>query len=393
MLINPYNETDDMKVAKASRRTDMYAFSLVLWELMSEERPFVEITKETVLAIKVHQGVRPSIDKVPSECPDSVLRLMKCCWNGDRLMRETAVTSYSILQREYSLRTNNLYDVYISYDFKEKEMAEHMYHRLTQLGCRALFLNKSANDFEEESLSSSAITLSKAIIACVSQTYQENPNCIVELRSAKVQTASRPIIPIFFKSDHASWQSQELAYLCQLGSADTVVFDFTADLQDIKKMLLRSSSSHVIKLVQLEETSKLMTIREGSEYGSDESKISEAPQISHEVNAQIELMYRHLQHILRVQQDRGTFNLKLETASEARRNMTKLSPRLSASTAIKKSTSRSDSLSREPQPASSRRDSRSSNRSSPRHSEEFGVTNRTLKRSTSQNSLSKHSDN
>ena len=147
-------------------------------------------------------------------------------------------------------------------------------------------------------------------------------------------------------------------------------------------MLMRSSSSHVIKLVELVASSKLTPIREGSESDSSSDASELVQQVSHEVNAQIELMYRHLQHILRVQQDRGTFNLKPEAALEARTVMTKLSPRISNSrAAIKKSTekiSRSESFSREPQNAI-KRGSRSSNRSnqsssSPRNqsSEDFG---------------------
>lgn len=57
MLVNPYDVSNEYQVAKASRSTDMYAFALVAYELLTEEKPFADVHKETLLAVKVHQGM------------------------------------------------------------------------------------------------------------------------------------------------------------------------------------------------------------------------------------------------------------------------------------------------------------------------------------------------
>jgi len=64
MLTNPTLPLDlfaKNAVTKASRKTDMYAFGLVTWELFARKRPFVECNNdETMLAMKEHGNVRPS---------------------------------------------------------------------------------------------------------------------------------------------------------------------------------------------------------------------------------------------------------------------------------------------------------------------------------------------
>jgi hypothetical protein len=44
-------------VAKASRKTDVYAFAMLSWELLTESELFPDIISETVLCSRVHQGL------------------------------------------------------------------------------------------------------------------------------------------------------------------------------------------------------------------------------------------------------------------------------------------------------------------------------------------------
>jgi serine/threonine protein kinase len=56
MLINPYKPALDGKVAKASRKTDVYAFAMLSFEVLTETELFPDIISETVLCSRVHQG-------------------------------------------------------------------------------------------------------------------------------------------------------------------------------------------------------------------------------------------------------------------------------------------------------------------------------------------------
>ena len=48
------SQSGKAEVAKASRKTDMYAFALVCWQVLSGRRPFAEVANdEAALVIKV----------------------------------------------------------------------------------------------------------------------------------------------------------------------------------------------------------------------------------------------------------------------------------------------------------------------------------------------------
>jgi serine/threonine protein kinase len=55
MLTNPYAEEVDNKFARPSRKTDMYAYGVLAWEVMTQIKPFQDIASEMVLCAKVHQ--------------------------------------------------------------------------------------------------------------------------------------------------------------------------------------------------------------------------------------------------------------------------------------------------------------------------------------------------
>ena len=40
--MNPYEDNFNDKVVKASRKTDVYAFDILAWEVLTEKKPFPE---------------------------------------------------------------------------------------------------------------------------------------------------------------------------------------------------------------------------------------------------------------------------------------------------------------------------------------------------------------
>jgi serine/threonine protein kinase len=55
MLTNPYADEVNYQVAKPSRKTDMYAYGVLAWEVVTQKKPFADIGSEIILCAKVHQ--------------------------------------------------------------------------------------------------------------------------------------------------------------------------------------------------------------------------------------------------------------------------------------------------------------------------------------------------
>jgi serine/threonine protein kinase len=73
-----------------SEKTDVYAFGLMLWELVTLEQLFPDIQGKEDLTEKVGAGYRPPLKK---EWPDSLKDLLGSCWHGEAAKRPYFPTS------------------------------------------------------------------------------------------------------------------------------------------------------------------------------------------------------------------------------------------------------------------------------------------------------------
>jgi len=95
-------EDDNGDVAKPSRLTDIYALSMLIWEILSRKVPFraikdvISLGQKLRVRVKLTNGERPPLDvgvdgTLPLDTPPAIVDMMERCWNTDRSKRMFAV--------------------------------------------------------------------------------------------------------------------------------------------------------------------------------------------------------------------------------------------------------------------------------------------------------------
>jgi len=224
MLINPFEEFTGT-VAKSSKKTDMYAFAMLAWEVLTQERPFKELRSESALSTRVHKGVRPSIDLIPKDTPLDVVGMVELCWDKDRSQRLSAIECLAILHYQFDLHSGKKFDVFLSHSKRLRPFFSHISHALTQNGYRVWFDHQLDNNgtttrdsiAEKEAIvaaSTRGIEMSSVFVVCVDRTFAASESCLSELRTAHSMNPSKPMIVLTVETDPASWSSPELSQLC-----------------------------------------------------------------------------------------------------------------------------------------------------------------------------------
>src|SRR6266542_2243388 len=82
-----YMAPETLQGKKYTTASDIYSFSMIMWELMTGRKPFWDQNDLTDLMIKIHDGLRPPI---VTNAPKDYIKLMKECWNSNPDKRPTA---------------------------------------------------------------------------------------------------------------------------------------------------------------------------------------------------------------------------------------------------------------------------------------------------------------
>ena len=90
----------DGAVMRHSRSTDIYAFAIIMWEILCQQRPFESISNAIQLGILLDRGVRPPLDRLPTDTPAAIITLLEQCWHGDRTERISAARCLAVLAKE-----------------------------------------------------------------------------------------------------------------------------------------------------------------------------------------------------------------------------------------------------------------------------------------------------
>ncbi|CAI2168911.1 11577_t:CDS:2 [Funneliformis geosporum] len=84
------------KYKKYSEASDIYSFSMIMWELMVGRRPFWDRDYNTSLIIDICDNIRPPI---VTNAPEGYIKLMQECWQSDPKLRPTAEVIFSIIDK------------------------------------------------------------------------------------------------------------------------------------------------------------------------------------------------------------------------------------------------------------------------------------------------------
>lgn len=220
MLINVHSDEPTCGVAKPSRKTDMYAFSILMWEVMTEKRPFETIKDEVTLCSFVHQGGRPTLSDISSEFPDKIKNLVSASWGQKRSDRKTAIECFASLQYCHGFLAKTTYDVYVLSHPGNANMANFVFHRLTQKGLK----------FEQcnEMTSLLGVTRAKLVVACLTEDFQNDEGCQYEVKHARDLSPVRSVVALFLQGNRDDWCSGATYYTCQLRDESTVTFDVSS---------------------------------------------------------------------------------------------------------------------------------------------------------------------
>src|SRR4051812_20690326 len=76
--------------------SDIYSFSIIMWEFTSGVTPFYDRAHDLQLCLSICKGERPEITENTPQC---YINLMKKCWDEDPLKRPTALEGLNIIKK------------------------------------------------------------------------------------------------------------------------------------------------------------------------------------------------------------------------------------------------------------------------------------------------------
>ncbi|XP_026230425.1 receptor-interacting serine/threonine-protein kinase 2 [Anabas testudineus] len=87
VIYMPPEEYEPSKSRRADVKHDMYSYAIIMWEVLSRQIPFEEVTNPMTIMFSVLRGMRPdtSLDSLPHEIPgrETLINLMSCGWTSN----------------------------------------------------------------------------------------------------------------------------------------------------------------------------------------------------------------------------------------------------------------------------------------------------------------------
>ncbi|KAK2822133.1 hypothetical protein Q5P01_022198 [Channa striata] len=87
VIYMPPEEYEPSKNRRADVKHDMYSYAIIMWEVLSRQIPFEEVTNPMQIMFSVLRGMRPdtSLDSLPVDIPsrETLISLMTCGWTSN----------------------------------------------------------------------------------------------------------------------------------------------------------------------------------------------------------------------------------------------------------------------------------------------------------------------
>ena len=223
MITNPYNINP--KVAKASFKTDMYAFAVLAWELLSESKPFDGLN-EIELASKVHKNDRPSVDVLYSKSirPELIQMITKC-WDVDPAKRLSAEYCYTILDEVYTRFREKSFDIFFSHTWTDKGLLRNVHRALVSQGYRVWY-DENEMGWDLVKSMKDGIEMSKVVLCCLNHKYQARPNCMLELTETVKTYPDKKVVSLLLDK----FNLRDNVWVLPDGSVQPVSAELTANI-------------------------------------------------------------------------------------------------------------------------------------------------------------------
>jgi serine/threonine protein kinase len=85
----PYIAPEVLRGNRSTPASDIYSFSMIMWEFISGVPPFDDRAHDLQLSLSICKGERPKIPEITKTIPKCYINLMKKCWDSDPLKRPT----------------------------------------------------------------------------------------------------------------------------------------------------------------------------------------------------------------------------------------------------------------------------------------------------------------
>jgi hypothetical protein len=164
----------------------MYAFGVLMWEVLSGQLAFIDTSYEALRKLLV-DGNRPDLTNLA--VVSELKQLITSCWDSDRSKRPTALDCVRVLDQHYQSIVANQRDMFFSHAWADKPFLRHVYGRLLQANLLMWYDEEDMGHDIKESMAQ-GIAQSKVVLVCLSKTYVTRPNCLFELREAARQGRS-----------------------------------------------------------------------------------------------------------------------------------------------------------------------------------------------------------
>ncbi len=109
----PYISPEIFQGKKYTKASDIYSFSMIMWEVMTGRRPFWNRIHDVELIIEICDGIRPPI---VTNAPEGYIKLMQECWDSDPNKRPSIVDIEDKLINIHDFEYNNQTEIIKSPD-------------------------------------------------------------------------------------------------------------------------------------------------------------------------------------------------------------------------------------------------------------------------------------